>query len=225
MGLGGPWTVVSSFPGAERARPASGGGDWRWGRLGTGQTFEGLVLVAQGLRCSAARGIFPKKRLNPCSLRWQTDSQPPGSPQRRFLRRKHKLSQCHYPPDSFVFTSELLSVPPPVLGSARCHRQGLPGGIRCHSCWVLTRGGGHTDGEIVVGSSRGQAAHELVQSGGSRCPGRKDTCAQASEAVGACLVREMETHLGREWHEQTAETTLESGHRILLEVYETSQAG
>lgn len=116
MGLGGPWTVDSSFPGAERARPASGGGDWRWGRLGAGQTFEGLVVVAQGLRCSAARGIFPKKRLNPCSLRWQTDSQPPGSPQRRFLRRKHKLSQCHYPPDSFVFTSELLSVPPSSSG-------------------------------------------------------------------------------------------------------------
>ena len=90
----------------------------------------------------------------------------------------------------------------------------------------MTRGGGHTDGEIVVGSSRGQAAHELVQSGDSRCPGRKDTCAQASEAVGACLVREMETHLGqREWHEQTTETTLESGHHVLLGVYETSRAG
>ena len=31
---------------------------------------------------------------------------------------------------------------------------------------ALARGGGHTDGEVVVGSSRGQAGHERVQSGG-----------------------------------------------------------
>lgn len=33
----------------------------------------------------------------------------------------------------------------------------------------------------------------------------------------ACPVREMETHLGqRDWHEQSIESTLESGHHILL---------
>lgn len=39
-------------------------------------------------------------------------------------------------------------------------------------------------------------------------------------------MREMKAHLGqREWHGQTTETTLESGHHILLGVYETSRAG
>lgn len=143
------------------------------------------MAVAQGLSCCAACGIFPKKRSNPCSLRWQADFQPPASPQRRFLRRTHKLSQCHRPPDSSVFTSELLSVPPSSSGPARCHRQGFPGEKDAVPVvgGCLDPGREHTDGAILVGSSRGQAAHELVQSGGSRCPGRKDTCIQASKAV------------------------------------------
>ena len=34
----------------------------------------GLVVVAHGLSCSAACGIFPDQGLNPCPLHWQADS-------------------------------------------------------------------------------------------------------------------------------------------------------
>ena len=46
----------------------------------------GSVVVAHGLSCSAACGIFPDQGPNPCPLHWQADSQPlhhQGSP--RFL--------------------------------------------------------------------------------------------------------------------------------------------
>ena len=44
----------------------------------------GLVIVAHGISCSVACGIFPDQGLNPCSLHWQADSLPlshQGSPQ------------------------------------------------------------------------------------------------------------------------------------------------
>ena len=31
------------------------------------------LVVAHGLSCSAARGIFPDQGLNPCPLHWQAD--------------------------------------------------------------------------------------------------------------------------------------------------------
>ena len=34
----------------------------------------GSVVVAHGLSCSAACGIFPDRGSNPCSLHWQVDS-------------------------------------------------------------------------------------------------------------------------------------------------------
>ena len=43
----------------------------------------GSVVVAHGLSCSAACGIFPDQGSNPCPLHWQVDSQPlrhQGSP-------------------------------------------------------------------------------------------------------------------------------------------------
>ena len=43
----------------------------------------GSVVVAHGLSCSAACGIFPDQGSNPCPLHWQADSQPlshQGSP-------------------------------------------------------------------------------------------------------------------------------------------------
>ena len=43
----------------------------------------GSVVVAHGLSCSVACGIFPDQGSNPCSLHWQVDSQPlchQGSP-------------------------------------------------------------------------------------------------------------------------------------------------
>ena len=45
------------------------------------------VVVAGGLSCSMACGIFPDQGLNPCSLHWQVDSYPlyqQGSPQLNF---------------------------------------------------------------------------------------------------------------------------------------------
>ena len=40
----------------------------------TGSRHVGSVVVAHGLSCSAARGIFPDQGLNPCPLHWQADS-------------------------------------------------------------------------------------------------------------------------------------------------------
>ena len=49
----------------------------------TGSRRAGSVVVAHGLSCSEARGIFPDQGLNLCPLHWQADSQPlchQGSP-------------------------------------------------------------------------------------------------------------------------------------------------
>ena len=49
----------------------------------TGSRRTGSVVVAHGLSCSAACGIFPDQGSNPCPLHWQADSQPlrhQGSP-------------------------------------------------------------------------------------------------------------------------------------------------
>ena len=54
----------------------------------TGSRHAGSVVVAHGLSCSAACGIFPDQGANPCPLHWQADSQPlrhQGSPTYTFL--------------------------------------------------------------------------------------------------------------------------------------------
>ena len=51
------------------------------------QRRAGSVVVAHGLSCSAACGIFPDQGSNPCPLHWQADSQPlrhQGSPVCKF---------------------------------------------------------------------------------------------------------------------------------------------
>ena len=48
-----------------------------------GLQSTGSVVVAHGLRCSAACGILPDQGSNPCPLHWQADSRPlchQGSP-------------------------------------------------------------------------------------------------------------------------------------------------
>ena len=40
----------------------------------TGSRRSGSVVVAHGLSCSAACGIFPDQGTNPCPLHWQADS-------------------------------------------------------------------------------------------------------------------------------------------------------
>ena len=49
----------------------------------TGSRRTGSAIVAHGLSCSAACGIFPDQGSNLCPLHWQADSQPlrhQGSP-------------------------------------------------------------------------------------------------------------------------------------------------
>ena len=53
----------------------------------TGSRRAGSVVVAHGLSCSTACGIFPDQGSNPCPLHWQADSQPlchQGSPVKIF---------------------------------------------------------------------------------------------------------------------------------------------
>ena len=55
----------------------------------TGSRRAGSVVVAHGLSCSTACGIFPDQGLNRCPLHWQADSQPlrhQGSPKIPFLK-------------------------------------------------------------------------------------------------------------------------------------------
>ena len=65
----------------------------------TGSRRAGSVVVAHGLSCSAACGIFPDQGSNLCPLHWQAYSQP----------LRHKGSPCLY---SFAFTicPKILSV-------------------------------------------------------------------------------------------------------------------
>ena len=51
----------------------------------------GSVVVAHGLSCSAACGIFPDQGSSPCPLHWQADSQPlrhQGSPKSLYFINK-----------------------------------------------------------------------------------------------------------------------------------------
>ena len=61
----------------------------------TSSRRAGSVVVAHGLSCSAACGIFPGQGSNPCPLHWQADPQPlrhQGSPHLLlFFKRGH----CH----------------------------------------------------------------------------------------------------------------------------------
>ena len=40
----------------------------------------GSVVVARGLSCPVACGVFPDQGLNLCPLHWQADSESPGEP-------------------------------------------------------------------------------------------------------------------------------------------------
>ena len=54
----------------------------------TGSRRAGSVVVAHGLSCSTACGIFPDQGSNPCPLHWQADSQP--------LRHQGSPSLCDF---------------------------------------------------------------------------------------------------------------------------------
>ena len=49
-------------------------GAWALGAQASVVWLAGSVVVAHGLSCSTARGIFPDQGSNPCPLNWQVDS-------------------------------------------------------------------------------------------------------------------------------------------------------
>ena len=59
--------AVERTPGVQAsAGVADGSGVAALGVSGTGS-----IVAKHGLRCSAARGVFPDQGLNPCLLHWQ----------------------------------------------------------------------------------------------------------------------------------------------------------
>ena len=78
------------------------------------------VLVARGLSCSMACGIFPDQGLNPCSLHWQVDSYPlyqQGSPQLDFCEWCKAGVQLHSFADDYsisIFKSRDITLPTKV---------------------------------------------------------------------------------------------------------------
>ena len=83
----------------------------------TGSRGAGSVVVAHGLSCSAACGIFPDQGSNPCSLHWQADSQPlrhQGSPNSTFII--HKLPKHGSNQDILQFVLDRLTMIHPYNG-------------------------------------------------------------------------------------------------------------
>ena len=65
----------------------------------TGSRRAGPVVVAHGLSCSAACGIFPDQGSNACALHWQADSQPlrhQGSPRYVLFKVRKVNLKCYY---------------------------------------------------------------------------------------------------------------------------------
>ena len=69
---------------------------------GTGSRRAGSVVVAHGLSCSAACGIFPDQGSNPCPLHWQADSQP--------LRHQGSPPKCIFNNPAFSLSSIMIIV-------------------------------------------------------------------------------------------------------------------
>ena len=71
--------IAAASPVAEHRLQARGPQpSWHTGSAAVvrGLLSTGSVVVAHGLSCYAACGIFPDQGSNPCPLHWQTDSQP-----------------------------------------------------------------------------------------------------------------------------------------------------
>ena len=76
-------SLVAASGGHSSSRCAGLSLSWPLLFQSTGSRCAGSVVVAHGLSCSAACGIFPDQGSNPCPLHWQADSQPlhhQGSP-------------------------------------------------------------------------------------------------------------------------------------------------
>ena len=76
-------SLVAASGGHSSSRCAGLSPSWPLLLRSTDSRHAGSVVVAHGLSCSAACGIFPDQGSNPCPLHWQADSQPlchQGSP-------------------------------------------------------------------------------------------------------------------------------------------------
>ena len=92
-------SLVVASGGHSSSRCAGLSLSWPLPLRSTGSRRAGSVVVAHGLSCSAACGIFPDQGSNPCPPPWQADSQPlrhQGSPCVLFLNEifVSRLLQC-----------------------------------------------------------------------------------------------------------------------------------
>ena len=81
-------SLVAASGGQSSSRGAGLSLSWPLFLRSTGSRCAGSVVVAHGLSCSAACGLFPDQGSNPCPLHWQADSQPlrhQGSPKNEVL--------------------------------------------------------------------------------------------------------------------------------------------
>ena len=84
-------SLVAASGGHSSSRCAGLSLSWPLLLWSTGSRRAGSVIVAHGPSCSEACGIFPDQGSNPCSLRWQADSQPlchQGSPTFFFFNKE-----------------------------------------------------------------------------------------------------------------------------------------
>ena len=93
------FSLVVASGGHSSSRCAGLSLSWPLPLRSTGSRRTGSVVVAHGLSCSAACGIFPDQGSNPCPPPWQADSQPlrhQGSPCVLFLNEifVSRLLQC-----------------------------------------------------------------------------------------------------------------------------------
>ena len=81
-------SLVAASGGHSSSRCADLSLSWPLLLRSTSSRRAGSVVVAHGLSCSVACGIFPDQGLNPCPLHWQADPQPlrhQGSPVIHFI--------------------------------------------------------------------------------------------------------------------------------------------
>ena len=74
---------------------------------------QASVVVAHGLSCSMACGIFPDQGSNPCLLHWQADSQPlhhQGSPTMTFNVINDFMDSCNLSYLQLYFKINFLSL-------------------------------------------------------------------------------------------------------------------
>ena len=86
-------SLVAASGGHSSSRCAGLSLSWPLLLRSTGSRRAGSVVVARGLSCSTACGIFPDQGWNLCPLHWQADSQPlrhQGSPYIVLIVRKIK---------------------------------------------------------------------------------------------------------------------------------------